>query len=469
MQFALWRLFVLVAAAACLLATTREPRMLTMPLGWSGAIVLFLLAIGKVPLTYNLRNLTVRWKTTVMTALAFTLVVSLLTVMLAFVNGMYQLTESSGQPGNVMILSEGSTDEGFSNLGYSDIGDIENQAGILKAKDGQPLSSRETYLVVNQPIPDALPGKPQRRFLQMRGIDDPVISGEVHNLPLIEGGQWFSQAGVRELSVDGQPPIPVIEAVLGEGVARVIGDDRTAAAKAKARNPERVEVGDTFSLGDRTWLVVGIMKSSGSTFDSEVWAKRSVVGPMFGKNSYSSLVVRAADAEQAEKLKEFFNTQYKKASLSALVETEYFSNLSETNRQFLFAIIFVACVMSIGGIFGVMNTMFAAISQRTKDIGVMRLMGFARWQILVSFLLESLVIGMIGGILGCLVGLMCDGWSATSMVSSGQGGGKFVVLKLAVDAQILGWGILLTLVMGGLGGLLPSFSAMRLKPLESLR
>jgi putative ABC transport system permease protein len=116
-----------------------------------------------------------------------------------------------------------------------------------------------------------------------------------------------------------------------------------------------------------------------------------------------------------------------------------------------------------------MNTMFAAISQRTKDIGVLRLMGFARWQILVSFLLESLVIGLIGGILGCLLGLLCDGRSMTSIVSNAQGGGKFVVFKMAVSPEILGWGVLLTLMMGGIGGLIPSFSAMRLKPLESLR
>ena len=125
--------------------------------------------------------------------------------------------------------------------------------------------------------------------------------------------------------------------------------------------------------------------------------------------------------------------------------------------------------MSVGGIFGVMNTMFAAISQRTKDIGVLRLLGYARWQILVSFLLESLVIALVGGLLGCALGSLADGWTATSMMMGQGGGGKSVVLQLAVSADIIATGILLTLLMGLLGGLLPALSAMRLKPLEALR
>ena len=142
--------------------------------------------------------------------------------------------------------------------------------------------------------------------------------------------------------------------------------------------------------------------------------------------------------------------------------------LGETNKQFLGAIIFVAVIMAIGGVFGVMNTMFAAISQRSKDIGVLRIMGYARRQILISFLLESLLLALVGGLLGCLLGWMADGWTARSIISSG-GGGKFVVLRLVVNRDILGTGLLLSLFMGGLGGFIPALSAMRLRALESLR
>jgi ABC-type antimicrobial peptide transport system permease subunit len=143
--------------------------------------------------------------------------------------------------------------------------------------------------------------------------------------------------------------------------------------------------------------------------------------------------------------------------------------LSNTNQQFLVAIIFVASVMAIGGMFGVMNTMFAAVSQRTKDIGVLRILGFARWQILSSFFLEALLLALIGGAIGCALGSLANGYAVTSILSSGMGGGKSVMLKLVVDARIVTTGMLFSLVMGALGGLMPALSAMRLKPLESVR
>jgi ABC-type antimicrobial peptide transport system permease subunit len=230
--------------------------------------------------------------------------------------------------------------------------------------------------------------------------------------------------------------------------------------------------GDLFELGPRQFVVVGVMKSAGSTFGSEVWAKRSLVGPLFGKESFTSLVLRARDdsSEGAKALSQDLMTNFKKAALQAKPETEYFNSLSATNQQFLVAIIFVTVVMAIGGVFGVMNTMFAAVAQRSKDIGVLRILGFTRWQILTSFFVESLLVALVGGTIGCALGYLADGWTATSIVSGGMGGGgKFVVLKLVVDANTLAMGILLTLLMGALGGLLPALSAMRLRPLESLR
>ena len=108
--------------------------------------------MGKIPLGYNIRNLAVRWRTTLLTALAFTMVIALMVVMLAFVNGMSQLTEQSGQPGNVIVLSDGATDELISNLGYNDSSDVALQPGVLRDEHNHPLASREVYLVVNQPI-----------------------------------------------------------------------------------------------------------------------------------------------------------------------------------------------------------------------------------------------------------------------------------------------------------------------------
>jgi ABC-type lipoprotein release transport system permease subunit len=493
LKYALVAVFVallVVVGAAAVLAV-----FVGLPLSVALLVVIVLQALGVlrgVPFNYNLRNLVVRWKTTALTGVAFTLVVALLTVMLAFVNGMYALTDASGVPSNVMVLADGATDELFSNLGYGDIKEIELRNEVLRDESGARLASWEVYVIVNQPIlvrkcphcaqmvavdrfgqkllPHGDPacegsglvvtGTRGRRFIQVRGIDDPVLSGKVHNLPLHEGGTWFSQAGVEALSGGSFSGEQAIQAVIGEGLARELGPDQGKKA---------LEVGDLFDLGPRKWVVVGIMQSAGSTFDSEVWAKRKLIGEYFGKDSYTTCVLRTADAASAKALAADLAKNYKKPAVSAQPEPEYYSKLNTTNQQFLYAIVGIMVIVAVGSVFGVMITMFAAISQRTKDIGVMRILGFARWQVLTSFFMESVALALLGGLLGCVLGSLCHNASATSIISSGQGGGKSVVLKLVVDWQILMAGMVFALVMGCLGGLLPAISAMRLKPLDSVR
>lgn len=435
------------------------------PLLIGSALVVLLTIIGRVPLRYNVRNLTVRWLTTLMTGLAFTLVIALMTGMLAFVNGMFHLTEQSGQPGNVMLMSEGSTDEAFSNLGRADVGQIELQPGILRDEaTNQPLSSREAYISCNQLVENPAPGRPRRRIVQIRGVDDPEMSARVHNLSLVSG-QWFSREGVVAGKAGEQN---LVQAVVGEGIARELGLDRTKEALAAAKNKQRLDVGDSFQLGEERLAIVGIIKATGSTFDSEIWAKRDRIGKSFGEENYSTLVVRTAGPQEAVQVRKFFNEDYKLSALQAYTETEYFESLAATNKQFLGATIVITAILSIGGVFGVMNTMFAAVSQRSKDIGVLRILGFSRLEVLCTFLLESLALALFGGTLGCLLGCLVHGLKATSVVSSGQSS-KTVVLELLISGDTISIGLLVTLLMGLFGGLIPSLLAMRLRPLESLR
>jgi len=363
------------------------------------------------------------------------------------------------------VLAEGSTDESFSNVLIADAGDIELQPGIARDEQNRPLVSRETYVVVNQPVQVRQPGRPKGRFTQVRGVEDAELSGHVHGLELYDGGQWITREGVRSIG----PGQEAIQAVLGEGIARELGRDRKPETIAKAKNPERLEVGETFPLGGRVWVVVGVIRSSGSTFDSEVWAKRDLVAGMFRKPNYSSLVLRTDGPAEARKLKDYLNNDYGKAAVQAYTETEYFANLSQTNKQFLISIIIVTAIMSLGGIFGVMNTMFAAVSQRSKDIGVLRILGFSRLHVQASFLLESLVLALAGGATGCAVGTLVHGTKAASVVGSGQGGGKFVVLEMLVSSDIIVVGLALSLAMGLLGGFIPSIRATLVRPLEALR
>ncbi len=463
-----------------------------------GTDLALLLLIGKVPLAYNFRYLWVRRRDTALTAVAFTVVVALVVVLLAFVNGMYKLNESTGVPGNVLVLSEGSTDELFSNLARGDATNVVN-VKVMADQNGKPLgpggkgvgvaralrnadgsltrlpadtpvdkpgavalASYESYIVMNQAVPTKPGEQPKRRFLQMRAFQDPRVGGSVHNIELEPGGKWFTSNAVEpgEKAPDG---LEYLQCCAGEGASGLLAEDLGKSALA---------VGDTFELGDRWWKVVGLMKTRGTTYGSELWTgiENPVVRATGKGDKFTTLVLRMADDsdESAKAMAYYLGDGYTEAKLKAFAEPDYYKELTKTNEQFLSAIVLMAGIMAVGGIFGVMNTMFASIAARIKEVGVLRILGFKRWQILISFMIESLTIALAGGLLGCLIGYCADGFEATSQLSSGQGG-KSVTLTMQVDIQILAGGLLFTLVMGRLGGLVPALSAMRMEILESLR
>jgi len=288
---------------------------------------------------------------------------------------------------------------------------------------------------------------PQRRFIQVRGLENPLVASEVHHLDLHDGGQWFS-------------PSRQFQCVLGEGIARELGKDYEKPSLA---------IGDTFELRNHTWEVTGILKSSGSAFDSEVWCNRDTLWEYFGKAGYTTGVLSTPDEATAQALADDATNNFKDPAVLAQLETAYYEKLNGTNLLFLISSIVVVVIMAVGSAFGVANAMFAAISQRTNDVGVLRILGYKPAHILISFFLESMLLALVGGALGCALGALCHGYSTTSIVGSGGGGGKSVVLQLVVSPLIIGVGLSFALLMGAIGGLLPALSAMRLKPLESLK
>jgi ABC-type lipoprotein release transport system permease subunit len=441
-----------------------------------GFDVLLLLAVGKVPLAYNLRNLVVRRVISLMTALAFTVVVALVVVLLSFVNGMYDLNENSGIPGNVICLSDGSTDELFSNLGYGDVDNIPREKAVkgvddsplenpvtikqVPGPDGKPqyLCSKEIFFTVNQTIPNPDGGVPKRRFLALRAMVDGEIAGLVHNAPLESGGKWFTSAAVE--TKNGKQ---YIQTVIGDGLANLLAQDL---------NKPRMEIGDTFQIGDTDWIVTGIMKSGGKTFGSEMWCQNTtLVTKPFGKDKYTTLVMRCEPdtRDAARAMAHHLQYRYDQQKLKAFGEQDYYLELTRSNETFLYWISMLAIVMAVGGVFGVMNTMFASIQARIKEVGVLRILGFKRWQILISFMFESLLIAFVGGLLGCALGFLANGTEATSTLGGQGGGGKRVLLTMVVDYQTVAAGMLFTLMMGRIGGLVPALSAMRMKVLDTLR
>ena len=431
--------------------------------------IAIMLAVVRVPFRYSLRSLTVRWKTTLLTSLAFTLVISLVTVMLGFVNGMSRLLEGTGRQETVLVLDEGATDEVFSTLNPEAIADVEWLPQVVRdPESGRPLASRETYMVVSTPVPNTR--QIERRFFQVRGVEDPLVAAAVHDVRLRDGGRWFSDGGIEHTPVEDCQGTQrtVIEAVLGPGAAQRLADYRTPTGGVGSRSHRRLNEGDRFSLGERTWIVTGIMDTANSAVSAEVWAKRSLVGSLFSEDGVTTLALRTRDAESARQCKDFLNREFQKARISAQVESDYYAEMIEMNQRLLMATIIVTSVTSIGGAISVMNTMYAAVSQRTYEIGLLRVLGYSRFQVLTCFLRESLMIGSAGGLLGCVLGAIANDLAATSVVSSPSGGGKYVDFRLWVSPETLACGMLLALIMCLLGGLLPALSAMRKRPLDAV-
>ncbi len=250
------------------------------------------------------------------------------------------------------------------------------------------MISWEVYLVVNQPIEQSQAGRAAAAFPASARPDGPGAHGpRPQPRRCIAGGAWFTQAGVQPMpgsTTDEQ----AIQAVLGEGIARELGQDK---------GKPSLEVGDVFPMAERQWIVVGILQSCGSTFDSEIWAKQQIVGEKFGKPSYSTVVLRTADAEAAQEAAADLSANFKSRRWRPRSRRRITRSSTRRTSNSSSPLLVVAGFMALGGVFGIMNTMFAAISQRQKDIGVLRILGYARWQILESFFLESLMLALIGG------------------------------------------------------------------------
>ena len=381
-----------------------------------------------IPIAYNYRNLFVRWKTTAMTAVTFTLVVASLIAMQAFVRGVETVCALSGEPQNVLAMKQGANDEIMSQLDAEVVTQVENFQGVERDATGRPFASRELYMVVSEQVKTT----GQFRMLQVRGVLPRAF--DVHTQVKIESGRMMRR-GLGEL-------------IVGRGV----------------RREKNLDLGTVVHIGRKDWRVVGVFSAAGSAFESELWADLGELASNFRREGvYNAVVVRtpspAAAADVAERL-----ASSRQLAVNAQTEPEYYAKQSEQTEMIRNGSFVIALFMGIGAVFGITNTMFAAIGQRIKDIAVMRILGFTRKEILFCFLLEALLIAFIGGLCGAGVGYAINGITVNSAV-----GVKTLDFAFQVDRHALGAGALFTLGMGLIGGILPALSAMRVRPLESLR
>jgi putative ABC transport system permease protein len=383
----------------------------------------------QIPLSYNLRNLIVRRTATMMTALSMALTVAVLLAALALVDGLRSAFRASGDPLNLLVLRKGSSSELGSAMSEETFRNMSFKDGI--ARDGEShMVSLEMITAVTLPKPRSANGQ----AVTLRGLLPVGIRLRAVSL---KEGRWF-RAGQREL-------------VVGRSVAR-----RCPAA----------QVGEWLPIGTSQWEVVGIMDAGASAINSEIFADLNQASSYFNRrDQYNSVLLRASDARSLSQLIESLNND-QRLNVTAQTERSYYDSQSASGAPLEHLGVLVALIMSIGSAFAAMNTMYAAVARRSREIGTLRVLGFSRASILLSFLIESLLLASLGGVIGCLLVLPLN-YVTTAVRNFGTM--TETAFRFHVGPVVVGIGILFSWLMGGAGGLFPARNAARKRILTALR
>lgn len=384
----------------------------------------------RIPLSYNLRNLVVRKHTTVMTALGIALTVAVLLSMMALIAGLNKTLSASGDPLHVLIMRKGSESELVSNFSRAQFQDLKFKRGIAAGPDGQPLASLEMVTVLNLVNVD----NPNGANVTLRGLMPAGMA--MRKSVRLAAGRWFT-AGRREL-------------VVGGSVARRFPD---------------AQLGKVLHFARGAWNVVGVMECGRCVTDSEIWGDVNQISADYQRvEVVSSALVEAVDAVAARALVNSIEDDPRLA-MHALTEQEYYELQTASAAPIQTIGIVVAIIMAVGSAFAAMNTMYAAVARRSREIGTLRVLGFSRGSILASFFVESVLLAGLGGVLGCLLVLPLNG------VTTAIGNSNFAetAFDFHVTPAIMLSGIAFAAALGCAGGLFPARTASKKEILTALR
>jgi putative ABC transport system permease protein len=383
-----------------------------------------------IPLKYNLRSLLVRRVSTAMTAGGIALVVAVFVIVMAMVAGLGSAISDTGSPDNLVVLRKGATTETYSALNLDQFDALKFLPQIRRDPAGNPMASPELPVQV---LMSRVGG----------GQDNIVVRGvlpvalEVHDKVHLIAGRMFHPA--------------VNEVIVGKGLVGRYAD---------------MAVGSTIRFGRGTWKVVGIFTAEGSSFESEVWADIHNVQDDTQRGAYYACarLKLAPGADVAALIRRIADDP--RINLQAETETDYYKDQSVVANQLRVLGMVVALIMGIGAVFAAMNTMYAAVSARTQEIGTLRALGFSPGAVLGSFLIESLILALAAGAIGVLLAMPINGLSTTF--------GNFMTFStLAFDFRvtfaIVVEALLFAAIMGVLGGWLPARQAMRMHVVDALR
>jgi putative ABC transport system permease protein len=385
----------------------------------------------KIPFSYSLRNLWTRRLTTVLTVAGMALVVFVFAAVLMLAQGLQKTLVQTGSYDNVVVIRKSSESEVQSGVERLQASIIETQPEIATGADGKRLVARELVVLI------ALP---------KRGTDKPS------NIVI---------RGVEEKSMILRPQVKLIQ-----GRMPRVGSSEIIAGSSIAKRFEGGGIGESLRFGMRDWTVVGIFDAGNTGYNSEIWGDVDQFMQAFRRPVYSSVIFKL------RRLSEFDNVKNRiendpRLSLEALRETRYYEKQSEMMAKFLRILgITLTLIFSIGAVIGAMITMYAAVANRVSEIGTMRALGFQRKSILFAFLMESLLLGILGGLIGLFFASFLQLFTVSTLNFQTFSELAFsFTLTVEIFAEAMGF----SLIMGFVGGVLPAVRASRMNIVEALR
>jgi putative ABC transport system permease protein len=385
-----------------------------------------------IPVVYNLRSVKARWTSAIVAVIGIAGTVGVFVAMLSLARGFKATLVSSGSEDNAIIMRAGATSEMTGGVGIDTVKIVQDAPGIARGPEG-PLVTAEVVMVA--PIPLISTGTDAN--VQLRGVSKNVL--EIRNKFKIIQGRMF-QAGLAEV---------------------VVGKNANTEYSG-------LTVGNTISLGNVRWNVVGVFDAGGSSFDSEVWGDAHLLGPAYNRPDtfFQSITAHLASPDSLQKLRDSL-TADPRLNVDVSREIDYYSKQS-TRLTTLITVLggLVASIMAIGAVFGALNTMYSAVSERGREIATMRALGFGGPSVVFSFVIEALLISFVGGLIGCLAVLPLNGLTTGAMNLQTF---SHMAFAFKITTELLIKGVIFALFMGVLGGLAPAIRAASLPISHALR
>ncbi len=386
----------------------------------------------KIPLSYSFRNLWTRRLTTILTLSGVALVVFVFVAALMLSEGLRQTLVATGVDDNAIVIRRASQAEVQSAIARDQANIIKTQPEVALDSNGKPQSTSDVVVLIS--LPKRSNNEPTN--VVVRGTSPEGLSLRAQQVKLVEGRMFAP--GLQELIV----------------------------GKSLQQRFQNCEIGSTLRMGGTDWQVVGVFDGGRTGFDSEIWGDAEVIMPAWRRQMYSSVTVRLRDPQQFEALRQRLESDPRMV-VDVKREKQYYDEQSKFMAIFINVLgTVVTFIFSFGAMIGAMITMYAAVSNRTQEIGTLRAVGFRRRSVLSAFLIESVLLAVLGGIVGLLlssllqfISISTTNWNTFSELAFSFKLSPFIVMQA----------LIFSLLMGLVGGFLPAVRASRLKIVEALR